>query len=175
MPLNFNQFFNEVEARRNGGTTADAPPQKAAGFSDIFHPQQHQFSSASYGAARSALSSVLTDLGCCHSPANCFDANALTQSVCPVSRESGHARGRFLSYIYHISWRNRALDSFLSPKCARCNSSVTNIRAYIVSNATIECSDRQNFFVKCSGDVSPKCSSDVRSGLMQTAKDTFSS
>ena len=61
------------------------------------------------GAAGSVLSSVLTDLGCCHSPANCFDANALTQSVCPVSREPGHARGRFLSYIYHISWRNRAL------------------------------------------------------------------
>ena len=61
------------------------------------------------GAARSVLSSVLTDLGRCHSPANCFDANALTQSVCPVSRESGHVRGRFLSYIYHISWKNRAL------------------------------------------------------------------
>src|SRR5438477_9607964 len=61
------------------------------------------------GAARSVLSSALIDLGCCHSPANWFDANALTQSVCPVSRESGHARGRFLYYIYHISWRNRTL------------------------------------------------------------------
>src|SRR5437762_14320244 len=53
------------------------------------------------GAARSALSSVLTDLGCCHSAAYWFDANALTQS--------GHARGRSLYHLYHISWRNRAL------------------------------------------------------------------
>src|SRR5437763_14854120 len=61
------------------------------------------------GAARSVLSSVLTDLGRGHSPANCFDANALTQSVCPVSRDSGHVRGRFLSYIYHISSRDMDL------------------------------------------------------------------
>src|SRR5439155_19210331 len=53
------------------------------------------------GAARSVLSSVLTDLGCGHSAANWFDANALTQSVCPVSRQSGHALGQFL---YHTSW-----------------------------------------------------------------------
>jgi hypothetical protein len=58
MPLNFKQFFNEVEAGRNGGTAGElAPPNEqkiTGGFNDIFHPQQHQFSGASYGAARSA-------------------------------------------------------------------------------------------------------------------------
>src|SRR5207248_2316277 len=61
------------------------------------------------GTARSVLSSVLTDLGCCHSPANWFDAKALTQSVCPVSHESGHPRGRLPHYTYHVSRKNRAL------------------------------------------------------------------
>ena len=64
MNLNFKQFFDEVDARRQGGTTAGnfAPQseQKDAGFNDIFHPQQHEFSGASYGAARSARQGGIT-------------------------------------------------------------------------------------------------------------------
>lgn len=61
MALNFRQFFDEVEARRNGGGTPAAPSQqKSAGFNDVFRPQQSQFSSASYGAARSARQGGIT-------------------------------------------------------------------------------------------------------------------
>lgn len=61
MTLNFRQFFDEAEARRQGGTTAGAlAPEKIAGFNDIFRPQQHEFSGASYGSARSARQGGIT-------------------------------------------------------------------------------------------------------------------
>src|SRR5437660_2063303 len=51
------------------------------------------------GGTASVLSVVLTDLGCCHSPVNSFDANELGQLLCPAFRESGHRVRRFLYYM----------------------------------------------------------------------------
>ena len=79
------------------------------------------------GAARSALSRVLTELLRCHSPANCLDMNALSEALCPSSCESGHQPWQSPYYM-----SSKAAPHFiLAPKWARCNRGCTNVRAHI--------------------------------------------
>src|SRR5712692_3713344 len=75
--------------------------KKAPRFSSTPVLSTRAGASAGGGGTPSVPSVVLTDLGCCHSPVNWFDANELTQLLCPASRESGHRLGRFL---YYMSW-----------------------------------------------------------------------
>ena len=63
--------------------------KKAPRFSSLPVASTRAAASVGGGGTSSVPSVVLTDLACCRSPANCFDANELSQLLLPASRKSG--------------------------------------------------------------------------------------
>jgi len=62
MVLNFRQFWDEVESRRHGTSTAP-PAEDKGGSPGIFDaPQQHEFSGVSYSGARAARGGITSGI-----------------------------------------------------------------------------------------------------------------